>query len=117
VYFLIARYEFLRVHLFAHSGEAGVAEIAHKIYFLRVVRRKNDKGGDKEYGFIDVLNHEIKMPKDMINLFVFCVLDIKSKHLKINIELDDGSLKEIKTMEFIIKNGNYSPLCQSYRTD
>ncbi|KAF5437765.1 hypothetical protein C5S35_02400, partial [Candidatus Methanophagaceae archaeon] len=70
-------------------------------------RRKNDKGSDKEYGFIDVLNHKIKMPKDMINLFVFCVLDIKSKHLKINIELDDGSLKEIKTMEFIIKNVIY----------
>jgi predicted transcriptional regulator len=79
----------------------------HKIYFLRIVRRKNDKGSDKEYGFIDVLNHEIKLPKDMINLFVFCVLDIKSKHLKINIELDDGSLKEIKTMEFIIKNVIY----------
>jgi hypothetical protein len=79
----------------------------HKIYFLRIVRRKHDKGSDKEYGFIDVLNHEIKLPKDMINLFVFCVLDIKSKHLKINIELDDGSLKEIKTMEFIIKNVIY----------
>jgi len=80
---------------------------AHKIYFLRIVRRKNDKGSDKEYGSIDVLNHEIKLPKDMINLFAFCVLDIKSKHLKINIELDDGSLKEIKTMEFIIKNVIY----------
>ena len=38
---------------------------------------------------------------------VFCVLDIKSKHLKINIELDDGSLKAIKTMDFIIKNVIY----------
>ncbi len=77
---------------------------ADKIYFLRIVRRKNDKGTDNEYGFIDILKHEIKLPKDLINLFVFCVLDLKSKLLKINIELDDGSLKEVKSMAFIIKN-------------
>ena len=77
---------------------------ADKIYFLRIVRRKNDKGSDKEYGFIDILKHEIKLPKDLINLFVFCVLDLKSKLLKINIELDDGSLKEVKSMAFVIKN-------------
>ncbi|HJH26899.1 MAG TPA: hypothetical protein C5S37_09050, partial [Methanophagales archaeon] len=69
---------------------------ADKIYFLRIVRRKNDKDSDNEYGFIDILKHEIKLPKDLINLFVFCVLDFKSKLLKINIELDDGSLKEVK---------------------
>jgi len=80
---------------------------AHKIYFLRIVRRKNDKGSDEEYGFIDILNHEIKLPKDLINLFVFCVLDLKSKLIKINIELDDGSLKEVKSTEFIIKNVIY----------
>ena len=80
---------------------------AHKIYFLRIVRRKNDKGSDDEYGFIDILNHEIKLPKDLINLFVFCVLDLKSKLLKINIERDDGSLKEVKSTEFIIKNVIY----------
>ena len=68
---------------------------ANKIYFLRIVRRKNDKDSDNEYGFIDLLKHEIKLPKDLINLFVFCVLDLKSKLLKINIELDDGSLKEV----------------------
>ncbi len=73
---------------------------ADKIYFLRIVRRKNDKGSDKEYGFIDILKHEIKLPKDSINLFVFCVLDIRSKNLKINIGLDDGSLKVIKSTEF-----------------
>jgi hypothetical protein len=60
------------------------------------VRRKNDKGSDKEYGFIDILKHEIKLPKDLINLFVFCVLDLKSKLLKINIELDDGSSRKIQ---------------------
>ena len=80
---------------------------ADKIYFLRIVRRKNDKGSDKEYGFIDILKHEIKLPKDMINLFVFCILDFKSKLLKMNIELDDGSLKEVKSMEFITKNVIY----------
>jgi len=80
---------------------------ADKIYFLRIVRRKNDKGSDKEYGFIDILKHEIKLPKDSINLFVFCVLDIRSKNLKINIELDDGSLKVIKSTEFIIKSVIY----------
>ena len=48
------------------------------------------------------------MPKDLINLFVFCVLDLKSKLLKINIELDDGSLKEVKSMAFVIKNVIYN---------
>ena len=81
---------------------------ADRIYFLRIVRRKNDKGNDKEYGFIDILKHEIKLPKDLINLFVFCVLDLKSKLLKINIELDDGSLKEVKSMAFVIKNVIYN---------
>ena len=38
------------------------------------------------------------MPKDLINLFVFCVL-----LLKINIELDDGSLKEVKSMAFVTR--------------
>ena len=80
---------------------------ADKIYLLRIVRRKNDKGSDKEYGFIDILKHVIKLSKDMINMFVFCVLDLKSKLLKINIELDDGSLKEVKSTEFIIKSDIY----------
>jgi len=81
---------------------------ADKIYFLRIVRRKNDKGSDEEYGCIDILKHKIKLPKDLINLFVFCIIDIKLKQLKINIELDDGSLKEIKSVAFIIKNVIYN---------
>jgi len=80
---------------------------AHKICFLQIVRRKNDEDSDEEYGFIDILNHEIKLPRYLINLFVFCVLDLKSKLLKINIELDDRSLKEVKSTEFIIKNVIY----------
>ncbi len=35
-------------------------------------------------------------------------MDVGIKHLKINIELDDGSLKEIKSVASIIKNGIYS---------
>ena len=81
--------------------------IADKIYFLRIVRRKNDKGSDREYGFIDILKHEIKLPKDLINLFVFCVLDIRLKNLNICIELDDGSLEVIKSTDFVIKNVIY----------
>src|SRR3989338_5032909 len=76
----------------------------HIIYFLRIVRRKNEKGSNKEYGFIEILNQEIKMPKKLINLFVFCTLDLKSKRLIISSELDDGSLKEIKSIKFNIKN-------------
>lgn len=76
----------------------------HIIYFLRIVRRKNEKGSDKEYGYIEILSKEIKMPKKLINLFVFCTLDLKSKKLIISSELDDGSLKEIKSIKFIIKN-------------
>lgn len=79
-----------------------------KIYFLRIVRRKNAKGSDKEFGFIDILKQEIRLPKDLINLFVFCVLNVKSKKLTINTELDDGSLKEVKSLEFIIENIVYN---------
>ena len=68
------------------------------------MRRKNEKGSDKEYGFIEILNQEIKMPKKLINLFVFCTLDLKSKKLIISSELDNGSLKEIKSIKFKIKN-------------
>lgn len=78
--------------------------MAHNVYFLRIVRRKNEKGSDNEYGFINVLGKEIKLPKDLINLFVFCVLDFKSKKLSIKNELDTGLLKEIKFIKFKIKN-------------
>jgi hypothetical protein len=79
----------------------------HIIYFLRIVRRKNEKGSDKEYGFINILNQEIKMPKKLINLFVFCTLDLKSKKLIISSEIDDGSLSKIKSMQFKIENVIY----------
>jgi hypothetical protein len=78
-----------------------------KIYFLRIVRLKGEKGGEKEYGFIDILKQEIKLPKDLINLFVYCILDLKSKKLSLYTEDDVGKLNEIKTINFIIKNITY----------
>ena len=77
---------------------------SHIIYFLRIVRRKNKKGSKEEYGFINILNEEIKMPVDLINLFVFCTLDIKSKKLIISSELDNGLLNKIKSIKFQIEN-------------
>lgn len=78
-----------------------------KIYFLRIVRRKNTKGDKDEHGYINILKHEIKLPKDLINLFVFCTINIKKKKLIIKTELENGSLKEIKSIKFIIKNIEY----------
>ena len=74
------------------------------IHFLRIVRRKNEKDSDKEYGFINILKQEIEIPKELINLFVFCTLDLKSKKLTVNSELDNGTLNEIKSMRFKIEN-------------
>lgn len=75
-----------------------------KIYFLRIVRRKGEKKSEKEYGFIDILKQEIKLPKDLINLFAYCILDLRSKKISIHIEGDDGKLNEVKTINFKIKN-------------
>lgn len=75
-----------------------------KICFLRIVRRKGEKMSEKEYGFIDILKQEIKLPKDLINLFVYCILDIKAKELSIHVEEEDGKLNKIKTINFKIKN-------------
>ena len=74
------------------------------IHFLRIVRRKNEKDSDKEYGFINILKQEIEIPKELINLFVFCTLDLKSKKLTVNSELDNGTLNEIQSMKFKIEN-------------
>lgn len=77
---------------------------SNKIYFLRIVRRKNERGSAKEYGFINIMNEEIKIPKDLINLFVFCALDLKSKMLSISTELDNGTLNKVKSIKFKIEN-------------
>jgi len=50
------------------------------------------------------MKHKIKLSKDLTNLFVFCVLNVKMKKLAVNSEHDDGSLGEIKTIEFKAKN-------------
>ena len=76
----------------------------HKICFLRIARRKGEKGDKKEYGFIDVLKHEIKLPVDLINLFVYCVLDIKKKKLFCYTETKDGNLEKVKEIDFKIKS-------------
>jgi len=78
-----------------------------KIYFLRIVRRKGEKKSEKEEGFIDILKHEIRLPKDKINLFVYCVVDIKLKKLFIYTEGDEGKLSGIETINFKIKNITY----------
>jgi len=79
----------------------------HKIYFLRIARRKGEKCDINEYGFIDVLKHEIKLPVDLINLFVYCVIDLKKKKLFCYTETKDGNLEEIKNINFKLKNVIY----------
>ena len=79
----------------------------HEIRFLRIARRKGEKGGSDEYGFIDVLKHEIKLPAKLINLFVYCVLDLKKKKLFCHTEKEDGGLKEVKRIGFKVKGVIY----------
>ena len=74
---------------------------------LRITRRKGEKGDKKEYGFIDVLKHEIKLPVDLINLFIYCVIDLKKKKLFCYTETKDGNLEEIKRINFKLKNVIY----------
>jgi len=79
----------------------------HEIRFLRIVRRKGDKGDKKEYGFIDVLKHEIKLPAKLINSFVYCVLYLKKKKLFCYAEKDGGRLKGVKKVDFKVKGVIY----------
>ncbi|CEG13695.1 conserved hypothetical protein [groundwater metagenome] len=75
-----------------------------KIYFLRIVRLKGKKEDENEFGFIDILKQEIKLPKNLINLFVYCILDTISETLSIHTEGEYRKLNEIKTINFKIKN-------------
>ncbi|ODS36009.1 MAG: hypothetical protein A7316_10450 [Candidatus Altiarchaeales archaeon WOR_SM1_86-2] len=79
----------------------------HEIRFLRIARRKGEKGGKDEYGFIDVLKHEIDLPVKLINLFVYCVLDLKKKKLLCYTEKDGEGLKAVKKMDFKLKSVIY----------
>jgi transposase len=77
------------------------------IYFLRIVRRKGEKGGNNETGFINILGKEITLKQDIINLFVFCRIDLVTKKIIISTELETGKLEEVTTLNFEIKNINY----------
>ncbi len=77
------------------------------IYFLRIVRRKGEKGEENEKGFINILGEEITLNQDIINLFVFCKIDLKNKEIIISTEDETGKLHKIKTSEFEIKNIEY----------
>jgi len=78
----------------------------HKIYFLRIVRRQGDKGEENEKGYINILGKEIILKQDLINLFVFCELNLKEENLVINTENASGQLIKIKRIKFKIKNIN-----------
>ncbi|MBN1971092.1 MAG: hypothetical protein JW870_17125, partial [Candidatus Delongbacteria bacterium] len=77
---------------------------AHKIYFLRTVRRKGEKETEEEYGFIEVLKEEIKIRKDLINLFVVVCINLKNKEIQISSETESGDLIIEKTTKYEIKN-------------
>ncbi len=77
------------------------------IYFLRIVRRKGEKDEDNETGFINILGKEITLNQDLINLFVFCRIDLTTKKIVISTELETGKLEEVTRQNFEIKNINY----------
>jgi transposase len=77
---------------------------AHNIYFLRIVRRKEGKGTDQEYGYIDILKEGIKIRKDLINLFVVVCIDLKNKEIRISTETESGKLIVEKTNKYTVKN-------------
>ena len=76
---------------------------AKDIFFLRIVRRKGDKDGKNERGFINILGEEITLKKGLINLFVFCRISLERKKIIISTEANDV-LQEVATKNFIIKN-------------
>ncbi len=72
----------------------------NKIYFLRIVRRKGDKGEKNEKGFINVLGIDIILPKSCINLYTFSIIDLKKEKISINTEDENGKLFERKNTSF-----------------
>ncbi len=77
------------------------------IYFLRIVRRIGEKGEESEKGFINILGEVITLNQDIINLFVFCKIDLKNKEIIISTEDETGKLHKIKKAKFEIKNIEY----------
>lgn len=78
-----------------------------KIVFLRIVRRKGEKSEEDEKGFIQLMGKDIKLDKSFINLFTYCELHIKDKKLSIYVEEENGSLTNIKTIGYRLKNLTY----------
>jgi len=70
---------------------------------MRIVRRKGEKAGSNEKGFISLLDKEIFLPVDLINLFVFCELKIKLQKLIISTENESGKLLKIKEQNEILQ--------------
>lgn len=75
-----------------------------KIYFLRIIRRKGEKSGKDEKGFINILGRDIPLDKSYINLFTFSTIDLEKMDLSVKIEKEDGSVDEIKRKKFVVKN-------------
>lgn len=90
---------------FANRNVKNIKE--DRIIFLRIIRRKGDKQGENEKGYIQVLGREIELPKSHINLFTFCELQIRNKKLLISIEGENGQLDQIKIVKFKVKNLEY----------
>lgn len=76
---------------------------AKKIYFLRIVRRRGERGKEGEKGFINILGREVILNKKYLNLFVLCKLDLEKIRLSINVE-EDRKLVEIAQKKFAVKN-------------
>jgi hypothetical protein len=75
-----------------------------KIYFLRIVRRHGEKGGEDEKGFISILGKNLLFDKSYINLFTFNTIDLEKMVLCVKMEKQDGSLEMIEERNFTVKN-------------
>ena len=75
-----------------------------KIYFLRIVRRKGEKGGKDEKGFINILGKDLLLDTCYINLFTFNTIELDKMELSIKIEKKDGCLEVIEERNFTVKN-------------
>jgi len=69
-----------------------------RVYFLRQVRESDTSPG---YGFIDVLNEEVKLPSPYINFFVIADWNLLTETLTVSIEQNE-SLHKIKETDFCI---------------
>lgn len=78
-----------------------------EIYFLRIVRRKGEKGSEAESGFISVMGTEITLNQDIINTFVLCKIDLGTKKIIISTEDSAGKLRRVISLKFEIKNVEY----------